>query len=89
MGGLKLLLTLKLTCEGSLTVCFFFTLDYAAGVRPGWWRGGIDQAGAPSRGGRAFKAPGSARQTQLAFNVPAVVGKRELGRIIGKTLAQT
>lgn len=61
MGGLKLPLTLKLTCE-RLIECFLFTLDYATRASPRWWRDGIDHAGVLSRGGDAFKALGSARQ---------------------------
>lgn len=57
MGGLKLLLTLKLTCE-RLIECFLFTLDYATRASPRWWRDGIDHAGVLSRGGDAFKALG-------------------------------
>lgn len=91
MGGLKLPLTLKLTCEGSLSVLFFFffTLDYATGVWPGRWRGGMDHAGAPSRGGGAFKALGSARQKRRSpSTLRRLWGKKgELGRIIGKTFS--
>lgn len=79
MGGLKLLLTLKLTCE-RLIECFFclffFTLDYATRASPHWWCDGIDHAGVPSRGGDAFKALGSARQTPIRIQHFGCCGKQ-------------